>query len=140
MNDEETMVWTVRLSDERPERKWAIFATAGAAFLLGIFILGQPMIGALGAAMVLGATSDYWLGSRFSLDQKGATARSGPSVTFLEWERVRRIIERGREVRLSPLETPSRLDEFRGVGLLTTADNREAVLGFVRAHVPEEAI
>lgn len=131
------MVWTVRLSDERPERRWAIYATAFAAFVMGIFILGQPVLGGLGAAMILGGTAEYWMGSRFALDVKGATARTGPSVTFMEWENVRRIIERGREIRLSPLEKASRLDEFRGVGLLTTTENREQVLGFVRARVPE---
>lgn len=135
--DAETLTWTVRLSDERPGRVAMVFGVAVLAFAMGAFVFRQPLLGLLGAAMVLGATADYWLGSRFSLDAKGASARTGPSITAMEWGEVKRVLDRGREVRLSPLERASRLDEFRGVGLLTTADNKERVLAFVRTHVPE---
>ena len=134
MNDEK-LTWTVRLADERPSRVYGIFAAALFAFLLGFFAFRQPVLGLLGAMMILGATADFWLGSRFSLDAKGATARTGASVTAMEWGEVRRVLERGREVRLSPLESPSKLDDFRGVGLVTTEENRERVLEFVRARV-----
>lgn len=132
---DESLTWTVRLADENPGRVAGVFAFAILAFLLGAAAFRQPLLGLLGAAMILGATADHWLGSRFALDAKGASAKTGPSLTAMEWGEVRRVIERGREIRLSPLESPSKLDEFRGVGLLTTAENREKVLEFVRARV-----
>lgn len=88
--------------------------------------------------MILGATADYWLGSRFELNAKGASVKTGPSLTAMEWGEVKRVLERGREIRLSPLPHASKLDEFRGVGLITTQENRSAVLSYVRSHVPTE--
>jgi hypothetical protein len=134
----ETLSWSVRLGDERPGRIPAIFVVALLAFVLGEIGLRQPLLGLLGAMMVLGATADYWLGSRFTLDALGATAKTGLSMTTMEWTDVRRVLARGREVRLSPLENPSRLDAFRGVALITTEENRSRVMEFVRSHLPEE--
>lgn len=140
MNEEaETLSWSVRLADERPGRVPAIFVVALLAFVLGAVGLRQPLLGLLGAMMVLGATAEYWLGSRFTLDALGATAKTGLSMTTMEWTDVRRVLAKGREVRLSPLESPSRLDAFRGVALITTEENRNRVMEYVRAHVPEDA-
>lgn len=86
--------------------------------------------------MVLGATAEYWMGVTFRLDEKGASSKTGPSVTAMEWKDVRRVLVKGSEIRLSPLESPSTLDAFRGVGLVVRPDNREAVVAFVDAHVP----
>lgn len=132
------MTWTVRLADGAPARRMVILAVALAAGGIGWFGFG-PIFGVLGTAMVLGATAEYWMGSRFTLDSKGASARTGPSVTAMEWGEVKRVLVKGREVRLSPLAAPSGLDAFRGVGLIVTSENREAALAFVRARVPEEA-
>ncbi|RYG26841.1 hypothetical protein EON82_01760 [bacterium] len=136
--DTETLAWNVRLADERPGKVSVIFGVALLAFVFGTFGLRQPLLGLLGAMMVLGATADYWLGSRFKLDAIGATAKTGLSMTTMEWHDVQRVLIEGREVRLSPLEKPSRMDAFRGVALITTEENRERVLEFVCGHVPEE--
>jgi hypothetical protein len=138
--DAETLSWGVRLADERPGRVPAIIGVAVLAFLLGTFGLRQPLLGLLGAMMVLGATADYWLGSRFTLDAIGATAKTGLSMTTMEWHDVRRVLINGREVRLSPLDHASRLDAFRGVALITTDENRDRVLDFVRGYLPENVI
>ena len=124
--------WTVRLSDEAPRRRTTIFLVALAAAALGWFGFGHPFWGILGFAMILGSTAEHWLGSRFRLDARGASARTGPSVSAMEWKDVRRVLVNGREVRLSPLERASTLDAFRGVGLVTTRENHDAVLEFIR--------
>ena len=130
------LLWTVRLSDGTPHRRTAIFVVALAAAALGWFGFGHPFWGILGFAMILGSTAEHWLGSRFQLDAEGARARTGPSVTAMGWNEVRRILVKGKEVRLSPLERASTLDAFRGVALLTTPENEMDVLAFVRARVP----
>lgn len=131
------LLWTVRLSDAAPNRRFVILLVAFAAAALGWFGFGRPLWGILGFAMVLGSTAEYWLGSRFRLDAKGAQARTGLSVSAMEWKDVRRIVVEGREVRLSPLEIPSTLEVFRGVALVTTPDNHDGVMSFIEAHVPE---
>ncbi len=136
MNDE-PLVWTVRPTDGAPVKLVAIFAVAFLALGVGWFGFGKPLFGLLGFAMILGSTGDAWLGTRFRLDAKGASARTGPSVTAMDWTDVRRVLDKGAEIRLSPLESASTLDAFRGVGLVTQPENRESVLEYVRAHAPE---
>lgn len=128
------MTWTVRSAS--PLRVGVIFAVAFLALVIGWFGFGRSLFGLLGFAMILGSTADAWLGTRFTLDAMGASARTGPSVTAMAWSDVQRILVNGREVRLSPLEGPSTLDAFRGVGLVTIPENHEAVLEFVRSHAP----
>lgn len=134
---DETMTWTVRSTDGAPGRLVAIFGVAFLAMGIGWFGFGKPLFGLLGFAMILGSTADAWLGTHFRLDAKGASARTGPSVTAVEWGDVRRVLVKGREVRLSPLERASTLDAFRGVGLVVRPENREAVLAYITNQVPE---
>lgn len=133
--DDETLTWTVRLAGDSPVKRTAILAVAILAGLIGWFGFGRPLFGVVGMAMILGSTADYWLGSRFTLDAKGATAKTGLSVTAMDWSEVRRVLVKGREVRLSPLALASGLDSFRGVGLVPTEENRAAVMAFIEAHV-----
>ena len=125
------MSWTVRRLS--PTRLAAILGVAFVALALGWFGFGRPLLGLLGAAMILGATADSWLGTHYHLDEEGARARTGPSVTAMAWTEVRRVVENGSEIRLSPLPERSALDAFRGVGLVPLPERREAVLAFVRA-------
>ena len=120
-----------------PRRRAVIFVVALLAFGIGWFGFGKPIFGILGFGMILGSTAEYWLRTDFRLDEKGASARTGPSVTAMPWADVRRILARGSEIRLSPLEASSALDAFRGVGLIVTPDNREEVMAYVRAHVAD---
>ena len=129
---DETLTWTAPPSRRRP----LVFLAAALAALLGWLLLHQALISLLGAAMLLGATADAWLPTHFRLDAGGASARIGPSVTAMTWPEIRRVLVKGSEVRLSPLEKASALDAFRGVGLLTTSRNHGAVLAFVQAHSP----
>ena len=134
---DDSLSWTVRPFDGQPLKRLIVFAVAFLAMGVGWFGFGRPLFGILGFAMILGSTAEYWLGASFRLDAKGASARTGPSVTAMEWKDVRRVLVKGSEVRLSPLEAPSGLDAFRGVGLVVTPENREAVMAYVAAHVPE---
>ena len=131
------MSWRVRSLS--PSRLAAILLVAFVALVVGWFGFGRPLLGLLGAAMILGASADSWLGTRYRLDETGASARTGPSVTAMGWGEVRRVVEKEGEICLSPLEEPSALDPFRGVGLVPLPENREAVLEFVRARTNEEA-
>lgn len=131
-----------RVRDELTEFAWiappsrrrpAIFLVALAAAALGWLLLHQPLIAGLGPAMILGATADHWLPTHFRLDAQGASAKTGPSVTAMDWTDVRRVLIKDNEIRLSPLESPSTLDAFRGVTLLVTRENSDLVLDFIRA-------
>ncbi len=77
------------------------------------------------------------MGSSFALDQKGVKARTVASVTAMEWTQVKRVAIGTNTLRISPLQTVSALEPFRGVLLKTTPSNRQSVLDFIRRHAPE---
>lgn len=124
----EGMSWSVRPWQKNPQKLIVVFAIAIIAGYAGIAIFHQLLMGILGAAMILGATAEYWLGSRFELSAKGAKSQTGLSITELAWPDVKRILINESKVQLSPLEKESRLDAFRGVFLSFDEGNREAIL------------
>jgi hypothetical protein len=135
----ESIRWNVRLLDQRPTAVYAIVAVALIAAIVGFWLMHSPFMGCLGFAMILGSTVDYWYGARFLLDRNRAQARIGASLSSMSWDQVKRVVVSKNSVKLTPLAGASPLDPFRGVRLMTTQDNREQVLSFVRGHVPEGA-
>ena len=136
-NGIESIRWNVRLLDQRPMAVHAIVAVAVIAAIVGFWLMHSPFMGCLGFAMILGSTVDYWYGARFFLDRNKAQSRIGASLSSMSWDQVKRVVVSNNSVRLTPLADPSPLDPFRGVRLMTTRENREQVLSFVRGHVPE---
>jgi hypothetical protein len=127
-----TYKWNVRPYRDEPSRRIVIFAVALLALLGGWLLLRAPLLGLLGFGMILASTMEYWLGSSYRVDGKGASSRTGISLTAIDWSDVRRLIFEEHGIKLSPLEKPSRLDAFRGVFLKFDGQNREQVLQAVR--------
>lgn len=132
VSENEAYRWNVRPYQDAPSRRLVIFAAALLALVFGWVVLRVPLLGALGFGMILASTMEYWLGSSYKLDSKGASSRTGLSLTAIEWPDVRRLIFEEHGIKLSPLEKPSRLDAFRGVFLKFDGSNREQVLQAVR--------
>jgi len=104
------------------------------AMVLGAVVYGKPLLGAIGFAIILGSTMEFWLGTSYRLDAKGATSRTGLSVSSIEWGDVKRVVVERNSLKLSPLaDASSRLDNFRGVFLKVDDSNREQVLDAVRS-------
>jgi hypothetical protein len=132
-NSAEALKWSVRPYLKAPGKRWVILAAAFVAMCFGTFIYGQPLLGALGFAIILGSTMDFWLGTSYKVDANGATSRTGLSVSSIAWEDVKRIVVGENEVKVSPLlDGSSRLDAFRGVILKLNEDNRVQVIEAVR--------
>jgi hypothetical protein len=125
------MEWTVRVWETAPEKRWVVFLVAVGCGALGWAVLQSLLLAALGFSGIMGGTSEYWLPLRYRLDERGASVRCGFSVTSVEWEAVKRVAESDVGVRLSPLEKPTRLAQFRGV-FLRYAGNRDQVLEYVK--------
>jgi hypothetical protein len=135
----ESVCWFVRLSDKRPERLVTIVLAAGVAGAAGAVLFQHIVYGFLGFAIILTATADYWMSVRYSVGPKGASRRVGISVTSISWEDVKRTLVDGPDIKLSPLESASRLDPFRGVSLHTTSANREQVLRLIQFYTQSHA-
>lgn len=119
--------WIVRPYQEAPQRRFAIIAVATLGGLFGYVLFQHPLPGLIGFGMILGSTMEFWLGTSYRIDTKGASSRTGPSLTLIEWSEVKRLINEDHGVKLSPLERASRLDAFRGVFLKYDRGNREQV-------------
>lgn len=133
----ESLSWTVRLSDDAPHKRWVVLAAAVIAGVSGVVILQQALLGFMGFAMILASTAEYWLGARYTVNEKGASRRCGFSITSIDWEDVKRVVVQGADVLVSPLAEEGRMDAFRGVVLRTKPENREDVIEAVKGHVGE---
>ncbi|MBI1755519.1 MAG: hypothetical protein HYR64_00240 [Fimbriimonas ginsengisoli] len=130
--ESEALSWRVRLSEREPRKALVVVAAAFVTLCAGAFWLRQPLVGVVGAVVVLGATAEFLVGASYRLDLSGATSACLLSVSTIEWKDVRRAIVELDGLRLSPLETPGRRESFRGVFLRYGAENREAVIGAAR--------
>jgi hypothetical protein len=131
-SSDESLSWVVRPYEDAPQKRWVVFGAALLALLAGVFLIRIPLLGLLGFGMILASTMDYWLGSSFRVDARGARSRTGASVTEIEWPAVKRAIVEDNGVKLSPLEPGSKLEQFRGVFLRFGKNNREQILEAVR--------
>jgi hypothetical protein len=131
----EAFRWNVRLSDKDPSKRWGVLAIAVIAFALGLLLFKNVLFGAVGFAIILGTTAEYWLGVSYKLDSKGASARCVVSLTSLDWTDVKRAIATDEGIKLSPLDSAGRMDTFRGV-FLRYGTQRDRVTETVRRWLP----
>jgi hypothetical protein len=127
--------WTSHPVAENPGRTWivAVFVLLTAAALwLGTRDVYWTVFGPL---VVLAGAAEWFLPTRYRLDETGATRRFLLATRRRDWAAIRRVRVDARGVLLSPYPSPTRLDAFRGL-YLRFAGNREAVLAFVAEHVP----
>ena len=124
----EPLTWRVRVGDGNPSRLTAIFLAAILGAVVGYVLLRGVIPALLGFIVVVGSTTEYWFGVRYRLDETGATAQNGPSMSKIEWSDVRRLIVNDAGVTLSPLAAESRLTPFRGVFLRPGAMGAEGLL------------
>lgn len=116
-----------------------VFACAALAGLAGLLLLHSLVFGVIGAGAILASTADYWLGTKYALTSESATSRCGLSVSSMEWKSVRRVIDSGDIILLSPLEEDSRLSEFRGVRLRISDENANVVRQFIKERCGDNA-
>lgn len=128
--------WTVHLLLKDPRKGWGILAGVAAAATLGWMTFGGWVGGILGSALVLSAVAEFLLPIRYRLTSEHAACSYGLARLALPWSAVRRIIDNGDSIRLSPFRRPSRLDAFRGVeirfGPAGSSCDRDAILVIVR--------
>ncbi|MHB8636846.1 MAG: hypothetical protein ACYC96_10290 [Fimbriimonadaceae bacterium] len=130
----EALTWRVRLGDGQPAKLTAILLAAALAGLVGFVVCRSVLIGVVGVAIIVGSTSEFWWGVRYRLDESGASAQSGPSLTKIAWPDVRRLVVNDAGVTLSPLPKDGPTARFRGVflrpGKLGDAGLMDAILQY----------
>jgi len=123
----EAFSWRVRPSDHAPGKTLGVAFAAILAFGVGTFLFKDIYLGLIGFAIIFGSTAEFWLGTAFRIDDAGATARTGLSISTIKWDDVKRVVRDARGIKLSPLEQPGKLDAFRGVYLRYGDENRDSI-------------
>lgn len=125
------MKWSMHPASNAPEKVAMVFAVAIMAAVTGILIFHQTIMGVLGFAMILGATAEFWLGTKYELNEKEAKSARGPSVSGMEWAMVKRVDVKPGRIHLSPFERPCRMDEFRGIFLTCKEEDQQRILDLI---------
>jgi hypothetical protein len=131
-------VWTCHPLREEPVLKSILLgaAIAGSCAVMTVS-LGSAVYGAISLVVLLGATMDYFLPTRYVIDAEGAAWKR------LVWRRrpwtaFRRVVRHPDGVFLSPFRQQSRLDSFRGVFLrFGTGVCGDEIDLLVRSHVTD---
>lgn len=132
LESEAPFAWKVDVAASAPQKRYGVFAAAAFAGAIGLLILRHPIFALIGIIAILGATMEFWAPVRCVLDEKGASSRCGLSVSAIEWSDIKRAIVFEKWVVLSPMESDSRLSEFRGVKLWF-GQHKEAILAKLEA-------
>jgi len=103
----------------------------GAGLLLGHLLLSVPV----GFVLML-SLRRYFLPTEYRLDPDGVTVRHLGATTHVSWRNLKRYTLEPHGIFLSPFEEPSRLENFRGIFLLT-GKHREAVAAWLSRHWTE---
>lgn len=136
--DGESLSWRVRPSDWAPQKRWSVLIAAVLVFLVGTTLMQNLVLGVIGTAVVLASTAEFWLGTNFRLDAKGAKSRCGISLTEMEWTAVKRAAKDADGVKLSPVAGTGRLSAFRGVFLKYGDQPPGRIEDFVRRYLPND--
>ena len=88
----------------------------------------------LGVVVLLAAVRQWFLPTRYRVDDQGAQMQLLFYRRRQDWSRIKRASANRRGVLLSPFPFPSRLEAFRGM-YLRFSGNRDEVMRFIEARI-----
>lgn len=100
--------------------------------------ISGPLAGLGGVLIVAASTADFWLGSRFRIDESGASSKTAFSLTKIDWADVRRVVVGSAGLKLSPLTDSTRMSAFRGVFLRYGDQSQAELVEAVKARLHED--
>ena len=133
---QEELRWTAWPARERP---LAAAVLVAGAVVLGVLIAQgtRDLVLAIAAPIfVLASLGSFLLPTEYRLSTDAVEVRSLGVARVRPWSDVRRIEDQGGTLLLSPFESRSWLDPYRGLRLLC-GGNRDQVLAFVEARTRE---
>jgi len=132
------MSWRVGLAsrDSLLKPLAAVFLMA-CVLALGAFIYRDVVLVSISAGILFLATADYFIPMRFWITREAAFRRSIFGVKFIRWSNVKHCYLDSRGIKLSPLESQSRSEAFRGL-FLYFGDNRDELVETVRNLAPRD--
>lgn len=126
--------WTVHPPRQGGYRR-VIFVLAIVGIPLGLLkTLESPVWAFFATVFLLGATSAYWLPTRFSIDHDAILVQRWFWKRRVEFSNLKRIDHDPNGLFVSPFAVRSRLDGHRGL-LLMEPPHRDEVEQFIRARI-----
>lgn len=133
--------WRVHLVRAAPAKALAVAGAIVIAFAVGTWSFDTWVIGAVGALLVFSAAAEFMLPIRYRLSTEGAKSSYGLARLEIRWSSVRRVLDAGHSLRLSPMARRSLLDNLRGVELRFAAapnpGHRDEVVAIVRERMED---
>jgi len=99
--------------------------------LVHFVFVQRYLLTVLGAVILFGSLSDWFLPVRYRLTTHAASYKNGVFKKRIAWEEVRSCWMSDFGLKLSPFSHRTRLDAFRGL-ILRFADNRDEVHRIVK--------
>jgi len=130
----EWRVWPFR---ERPVAGALAFLAVILASVFCAAIGGHVIFGLVAMLVLFGSLNPFFSPTTFRMDAEKVEALRWPVHKVRAWEDIRSCFVDRRGITLSPFVGRAWLEPYRGLRLLFLGD-REPVLSFVRAHVPED--
>ena len=122
------------LVDDFPTSVLLVVLLAAAGIGVGVSFQSVGL-GVLSAVLLSGSVARYFYPTWYELSESGVSVRSWLGEARKSWAAFARCDVHRVGVHLSPFGAPSALDPFRGT-FLRFAGNGEAVVAFVRGHLP----
>lgn len=129
--DDVVLSWTVHLARSNPIKTLASVLVMSATATAAYYAIGPA--GIIAAAFImLSALADFLFPVTYILNSEGAEARMLFKKSVINWSNVKRCYLDDSGVKLSPLNTATRLEAFRGV-YLRFHNNKEQVIQTVKS-------
>ncbi len=139
--DAEALEWSVHLARRNRRMLPGVILALISACSLVTMLFCSPIPGIVAVLLLIGSIKEYLFPIYFRVSAVGVASRSFGSEFALAWTDVRRGILERKQLTLTPLPSPSRLDPFRGVTLRFAEcgkpGDRASVLERCRAFLPE---
>lgn len=140
LQETDHLVWNIHLLRQQPQRLPVVLGASLFVASVAWMLFHNLFFSFAAILMILSAAAEYLFPCQYRLTNLAARCRYGANRFEIEWKRVRRVLLYKDGVRLSPLPSPSRLDNFRGVFLRFAPNgqtgDRESVLRAVKSLRP----
>lgn len=134
-----SLSWTVNPQD-RDRKKMTVVIVVAMVTAIVVFAVSKSfLIGILAIVAILGATAEFWIGSKYSLTAQEATAKIGWNWQGMKWEEVKSVAIFDESLKLSPFATESRLESIRGITLTFPSELRAEVVEYVKTRINPDA-
>ena len=128
--------WSVHRSRREPRKLGILilFLFAANVLLFAFYreiYINHTFFALLGNMILIGSISDFLFPVRFRLTNKGAEYKNFLMKKHIAWQDVKNCYLYDEGIKLSPLTSPNRLENFRGFMLLFN-NNKDEVLNHVK--------